>query len=60
MRNGTMRLPDGYMPPELSWESIEAVATEHLGTIPVQEIEFDRTLRKLVSSKSLQLFLSRS
>lgn len=55
-----MRLPDGYAPPEVSWEPIGSDAIEPLGTIPVNDVAFDRTLRKLVSSKSLLPFLARS
>ena len=42
------RLPDNFVPPEGSWESLVTQTTEHLGSIPVREVRFDPTKRQFI------------
>jgi hypothetical protein len=50
------RLPDDFVPPEGSWESLVIPATKRLGSISVREVEFDVTRRRFVRRESIGRF----
>jgi hypothetical protein len=54
------RLPDDFVPPDGSWESLISRTTERLGSIAVRDVKFDSTKRGFITRESIERFAGQS